>query len=318
MITGVVVPLLGLIAMMQVNGDPHRLFRMFGKIGAITICLLILGLIGPVGVVPRCISVAFGSFKSVTRQVPFAVFSAAWCCVLYLVIPRRDKVIPVIGKYLTPTKLTALVVLVFAGVMSAPPLPLHKVGYFQAFISGVHKGYQMMDLMASFFFAMSIIHFFKKIPDITPAKMMRLSIGASFVGAALLAIMYCGFLYLGAAYQSVTNDVPSADMLPAIAFHALGPTSGYFLSFTIIVACLTTSVALIAVFTDYIATLIGQSYRMQVLLSSIIVAFFASTLEFEGIMRFLGPILEVLYPFLIVVTIGSIIYESRKGHAHAR
>ena len=39
---------------------------------------------------------------------------------------------------------------------------------------------------------------------------------------------------------------------------------------------------------------------------TLVIAFFTSTLEFSGIAKILGPILEVIYPALIVLTVLSI------------
>ena len=83
------------------------------------------------------------------------------------------------------------------------------------------------------------------------------------------------------------------------------------MSITVGLACLTTAVALVSVFTEFFhRDLFREKVPYTViLLGSLAITFAISTLEFSGISSFLGPILQVCYPGLIVLTILNIAYK---------
>src|SRR5262245_8338583 len=62
-LTGVVVPFLGVIAMMLYKGDNQKFFGSMGKPATFWFPLIALSLMGPFGVLARCITVAHGSFR---------------------------------------------------------------------------------------------------------------------------------------------------------------------------------------------------------------------------------------------------------------
>jgi LIVCS family branched-chain amino acid:cation transporter len=76
-------------------------------------------------------------------------------------------------------------------------------------------------------------------------------------------------------------------------------------------ACLTTAIALAAVFSDFLHRVIFKnkvSYS-TCLIITLVLNYFISILEFTGIMKFLAPILEVCYPSLILLSILNILYK---------
>ncbi|MDP1880595.1 MAG: branched-chain amino acid transport system II carrier protein, partial [Parachlamydiaceae bacterium] len=76
----------------------------------------------------------------------------------------------------------------------------------------------------------------------------------------------------------------------------------------IALACLTTAIALISAFTVFFQKEILRyklSYQTTLILS-LILTFFISMLDFNGISSFLWPILQICYPGLIVLTFLNI------------
>lgn len=83
-----------------------------------------------------------------------------------------------------------------------------------------------------------------------------------------------------------------------------GPYAMILVCITVSLACLTTAVALISSFADFLRTQIFNekiSYKAT-LIGSLAVTFFVSTFEFTGISAFLTPILEICYPGIILFT----------------
>src|SRR5262245_48888774 len=64
LLTAVLVPLMGLIAMLLFEGDYRTFFQRIGKLPGFFLAVLILGLIGPFGAVPRCITMSFSTLSA--------------------------------------------------------------------------------------------------------------------------------------------------------------------------------------------------------------------------------------------------------------
>lgn len=301
-VTGVLIPLMGLLGVILTQGKLNIFFRPFGRWGSILLPLVIICLLGPFGVIPRCITVAYASMKTIIPGLQLSLFSLLWCILLIFLTPHRELIVPVIGRYFTPIKLTTLVVLIALGLKNAPSF-IHSSANISIFYKGIVGGYQTMDLLASFFFALSIVHYFQQ----DKATSLVKNITSAALGCILLALFYIGFVYIGAAYQPLIKDLPAEDILPFIATKCLGSTSAIFLNGTIIIACLTTSIALMAAFTDFIADMLKNRVSLlTVNIVSGVVTAVVSTLKFKGIALFLTPILELLYPALIILTVFNI------------
>lgn len=316
-ITGVLVPFLGLVAMTCLNGSQDSFFRWLGKIGAWIIPFLILLLIGPFGVIPRCITVAYGAWQSFLSTTPLWLF--ALCCVfiIWLATFGSGKIVDIIGKYFTPLKLGALALVIggafYFAITSSKGIGVNNSTASKAFVAGFFEGYHTMDLMAALFFGVSLVHYFKS--KETGKVPFKPTLVAMALGMALLMVVYMALVYLGAAYSSSISHLSGPHILPEIARLALGEASDYLISFTLVVSCLTTAVALTSVSVDFLTLKIPflKSKRQLTLILCIAVTFCIALSGFTGIMSFMEPILTWLYPFLIIMAILNIIvFYSKK------
>ena len=131
------------------------------------------------------------------------------------------------------------------------------------------------------------------------------------MGAFLLAIIYVGFSYLAAFHGNHLGITGKDELLAAITMRIAGSQAGLLVCITIALACLTTAIALISAFTDFIQKEVFKekvSYEIT-LIGALLLTFFVSTFEFSGISAFLGPILQICYPGLIVLTFLNIAYS---------
>ena len=308
-LTGVIAPLLGALAIMLYRGDTKAFFETVGKPAAFWIPLISLSLMGPFGVLARCITVAHGSFHSVFSSTPLWAFSLVSCIVIYLFTMRKNHIIPLLGTFLTPLLLTLLLVTATFGFIGGELTESSPHGHVDAFTNGFFKGYQMMDLVASFFFSTFVIqHLMRKLPDAESQPSLSIFLKSAGLGGALLGVIYVCLSMLGGLYAVELADVPATEMLNVIAQQALGPMAAPILSGTVILACLTTGVVLASLFADFLRkdiskNKISPAAAMAVTLA---ISFVISTLEFSGIASFLGPILETIYPALIVLTLVNI------------
>lgn len=314
LITAVGVPFLGLLAMTLFDGDYKKFFNRIGKVPGFLISAIILGLIGPFGAIPRCIALSYSTIQVYLPNISLELFSIISCIVIFFLTVRRNRIVDILGYVLTPILLISLAIIVVKGMLMAPSMPMAEHPSLAIFIKGLKEGYQTMDLLAAFFFCSVVLACLKEEEEEPPGpgktkKLMLQTLKASCIGAGLLAAIYIGFSYLAAHYSVNLGEISSDLLISKIAIQVLGNYAGIVACISVSLACLTTAIALSAVFAEFLHEDISLSrinYPLS-LIVTLITAFLVSTLNFTGIAAFLQPVLRILYPALIVLSIMNIL-----------
>lgn len=319
-ITAVVVPFLGLLGMILYDGQTGKYFAKLGKVPSFLLIGMMLCLMGPFGVVPRCITVSYGSVSILFPGLPYYVFSFAFCVAIVVLIWRANKIVDLMGLVLTPFKLGGLLFLIIVGLWFGESVPLSSLSPKVAFTEGLTLGYQTMDLMAAFFFSSTTVVYLRN--NLEPAAgrstLLKLSLVASLIGASILSLAYIGFVTLGAKYSNLLVTVQAEAMLAVIAQHTLGHYALPVISFTMTVACLATAVILSTLFVDFLREDVCRSTitRPQSIVLSLGITFGVSLLGFAKICELLGVVLEIAYPALIALAITNIcnkLFDMKQG-----
>lgn len=323
-LTGIFVPVMGLVGILLYNGDYQEFFERYGKIIAFSLIAFMLLILGPFGVLPRCITVAFGSFSVLNSEFPLVLFSLIMAGTVYLLCLNQNQVVPLMGAILAPAKIFSVGFILIFGLFYAHAPHASSLPTIEVFQDGALKGYQMMDLIAGFFFASVIARHFKekgKENDTSRHKTFSLALSAILLGAGILFTVYLVLSYLGATFANDLNAHAPEQYLSAIAHFTLGDFGGQAVTVAIILSCLTTIVALTTVFTDFLHEHLTRRklpYAICLALTTV-ATFLMSNLGFSGIAAFLQPILFYLYPLLIILTIVNIVwwYLQYKKHPQA-
>ncbi|MBA3723238.1 MAG: branched-chain amino acid transport system II carrier protein [Parachlamydiaceae bacterium] len=315
LVTAVGVPFMGMIAIILFRGNYQSFFDRMGKLPAAVIIACIMLLIGPFGGIPRCIALSYSTLKTSWDAFPFILFSLLACVIVFLFTYRKSRTLTLLGSVLTPLLLISLSVIIISGLMTPSELEPSSFSWLEAFKYGFLEGYNTMDLLASFFFSTIIFNGLKNYFDPKEADHDRSvfvhSIQSSIIGATLLSLIYIGFSYVAAYHAHALQITEQDQLLGSLTFKILGPYAGLFAAITIALACLTTAIALAVVFSEYLQKTVfdHRITYIQALLVTLVVTFGVSTLEFKGIVRLLAPILQIVYPALIVLTICNILYR---------
>lgn len=317
LITGIALPFLGLFVIKLHRGSYNTFFAEAGWFAKLVLPLFTLSLMASFGVAPRCITVAYGGITQMLPQMPLALFSMIFCAICFVFCLKDTFMIRALGKWMTPVLLAALAILIVVGVINAPALEVSDANQATSvFANGFLRGYQTMDLFAAFFFSSLIFRQIQAAMDekASHKEVIRVALKPSLLGAGLLAVIYCGFVFLGAHYKQFVSGVAPELILPTIAEHALGGKSALIISIIIIFSCLTTGIALHNIYARYLCSLfkLPENKFPLMLLVTIVITFLVSLLKFQGIAAFLGPALELSYPSIIALTIMSILSKEHK------
>jgi LIVCS family branched-chain amino acid:cation transporter len=315
-LTGVILPFLGLMAIMLYKGDYNAFFARIGQPFDFLLLLIVLGLMGPFGALPRCITVAFGSFELIFPGSSSLIFNFVFAGMTFLLMLDRKKIVPIIGAILTPVLLLMVFVIIIYGGLQADPLVTtgEQTHMFKDFLLGIVQGYRTLDLVAAFFFASIVIRYIDSKLEERALSLHRrrvTTVWAMILGGGLLALIYVGFVFLGSAYGQYLSPAFPERNIAIIVFQSLGPNAGPVVTIAVILACLTTAIALTSVTARFLQQRICQNrihYHVSVVIIlaiSLVIADF----NFMGIAAFLSPAVSILYPGLIVLTVLNICYK---------
>lgn len=306
-ITAAAMPVLGLYGMILYHGNIREYFGRLGKIPGFLISCIIIFLLGPLGSTPRCITLSYSTLlKNSVLDISPVLFSAVACISIYFICMKRSQILNILGKFLTPILILSLGSIICVGLFKEPSIPISSKGGLELFSFGMIEGYKTMDLLAAFFFSSTIISLLRRM--FKEGDVEKIALKSSCIGILLLALVYVGFSTIAAYHAHDLGVDNESELLSAITMKIAGPLGGVLVRITVALACLTTAVILITSFTEFFRREVLRekiSYN-QALAIALSCTFFVTTFDYSGISAFLGPILNICYPALIVLTLLNI------------
>lgn len=309
--TGAGLPLLGILAMAytgarDVQHLASRVTPWFGVFFAVALYLSI----GPLFALPRTGTVAFEVGvkpfldSDFSESLALLLFSIVFFSLAYYLAMTPGKLIDRIGKILTPVLLLSIAILALKTILDPMGELTVPQGNFLAHssVEGFLAGYQTMDALASLVFAIIVIGALQAAGVTNNQELMRMTMGAGFLAALCLAVVYGLVTYMGASSVEVTGWLDNgALVLSEIANHYWGTLGNLLLMVIIFLACLTTAVGLIAACSEYFARLIPKvSYNSFAIVFTLVSCGLANK-GLSGIISFSVPVLMLLYPLTVVL-----------------
>jgi len=314
-LTAVIVPFLGLAGMVFFDADYKRFFGRLGKVPGFLLILLLQLILGPFGVIPRLVTLMHAIIKPYLFDVSLPVFSVFCAGVIFLCCFKRQNLIRILGVVLTPILLLSLALLFLFGFLDRPVLADAPMEATDSFLHGLFVGYNTMDLIAAFLFATVVLpHFQEEValerPIDKKKALFKKIFATSLIAAALLFFTYIGLSFIAAYHAHTVTYSSSEELLGAIAYKLLGATGSFFAGTAILTACLTTAITLTLIFADYLQKDLCREKisSMTALIATLFIASCFSNLGFANIAAILGPILQICYPALIVLTVFNILH----------
>lgn len=298
-LTAVFVPFLGIVAMIVYNGNYREFFQSIGRIPGFLITLTILCFWIPFGSGPRCITLAFAALQDDLGFHSLPVFSFFYTLLVIVLSLKKNRIIHILGIILTPLLLSALGAVIYLGLSDLRIFPSTEYASIQALQVGLLEGYNTMDLIASFFFSSTVIGILSQKTD--KNSPLAQTARASVIAVIILGGVYLGLMALASAHADKLLGLSKDKLLPFLAGNLLGQPFGIIASVAIALACLTTSIALATVFTDFLFVDLFKKKlsRTSCLFLTSIITFIMACLGFETISALSTPVFQILYPMLI-------------------
>jgi len=308
LITGIGMPLLGVIASARAGGSVEHLAGRVGPGFARILSMVVILAIGPLLAIPRTAATTFE--MGIQPNLPWvspALGSLIYFAITLFFALNESKVVDKIGKILTPFLIATLLLIILKGIFS--PLATPTEGSLAApFSSGFREGYQTMDAMASIVFAEIIIAalVFKGYAGVT--DQIKLASLAAVVAASGLGFVYGGLMYLGATSRSVfPAGIERTSLLIGIAQGILGSGGKVVLGLAVSLACLTTSIGLTATVGDYFSNITKEKLTYKAIcIATVVFSGVFATVGVTRIVQIAVPLLVLVYPIAICLILLTI------------
>ena len=280
-----------------------KLSNNFGSI----LSLVCITLVGPLLSIPRTgattYEVALSPFYPNINKI---LFSFLFFALVYILTINGSKVVDRVGKYLTPTLLIILAILIIKGIFY-PDVVLESTAG-NKFSAGFIEGYQTMDSLGPIFLTGIILEDLKNKGISEKNDLIRATIYSGLIAVFGLVIVYTGLTYVGAKSIAFADpDLNRTSLLIAISENLLGRNVQIALSLVVGFACLSTAIGLVSAFASIFAENFKKlSYRFFVRLG-VVISFALSILGVDKIMEISIPILLFVYPIVISLYILNLI-----------
>lgn len=307
-ITSVLLPTLGIIAMMPAHGQYERLFLgLGGQRFARWFFLIILAFWIPFGSGPRCVVLAHASIMTFSPlKMPLWLFSFVFLFLIYICVQKRNNIIDILGKILTPLLLLSIISMVIAS-LSSGQINIIDVDAKDVLFKSLIDGYYTQDLIAAIFFSSALVTMVNARVK-HEKEALKIVMKASILAISLLFFIYLGLMAASAVHGENLAHLSGEKLVSNLALLSLGQNFGGISSIAVSLACFTTEVALVLVFADFLSHNVfhkSQSHRALILTLIIIGAL--SLLEFQRIMAIISPAMQIIYPLLFLLVLRFLI-----------
>lgn len=322
-ITAILLPLMGLIAMVLFNGNYYAFFYRLGLLPGKFIIFASMIIIGPLIAIPRIVTLSHTMIApfipiSLLQEVSLTssfIFSLIFLGVTFLACYKESKIVAILGNFISPLLLGSLLIIIIKGLLAGHQVVGGVLTPFQAFYKNLIVGYETLDLLGGIFFSSIILHILVKTPegkDMSQNRLALLSLKAGLLGVGLLAAVYLGMSLLGLYYGHGLELVNPGELFRSISFAIMGNQGAAIISIAVLMACLSTSIALAAVVAEYVQRELFNktiSY-VQALILVLCAAMQLSIFGLDSVLALTaGVITFVGYPVLVCLTICNLAYK---------
>lgn len=311
-LTAVLLPTLGIWAMIPAHGQYERLFNGLGgqKLARIFF-LLVLAFWIPLGSGPRCVVLAHASIGIfLPFFIPLWLFSLLFLFLTYICIKNKSRLIDILGKVLTPILLLSIFLIIISSVNNINISPLYGDS-LDVFIKSLIDGYYTQDLISAIFFSSSLVGMVNMRVG-HEKESLKIVFKAGLIAMTLLLLIYFGLMAASSVHADSLKGISGEKLVGQLAKIALGSNWGFISSVAVSLACFTTEIALVLVFADFLShNFFHRAQSEKALIFTLVLIFFLSLLEFTGIMAIISPAMQIIYPLLFLLVIRFLILNTK-------
>lgn len=306
-----VIPLLALFGHAKLQGTMLDFGNKVSPLFSLVFCLCVY-IIAIALPIPRTAAVTHEMSIMPFFNTSSLLTSSIYFGFAFFFVMKRDSILSILGKFLTPLIVLILLTIILISVFTAPDVMNPSVLKSPAIIAGLLEGYQTYDALGGILIGGVVIISLNIEGTSTFEERKSIIAKSGLVAATGLFIIYAGMIAIGAMHNSEFEvSISRPELLTGLSLKTLGNIGNVFLSILISLACFTTAVSVIVGTADFFKGLFKDSQTVYV-----ITAIIACTLgvlvgqfDVQYIIRIALPVLMFIYPLTIVLIILNAIPE---------
>lgn len=327
-ITGVGLPLLAVASFgMSGTEDMLHLSSKISKGYGIFFTSLLTLSIGPFFAIPRCATTSFTvgiePIVHSSNKIALLLFSLAFFAIVLVFSLKETALLTWIGKVINPLFLVVYGVLLIAS-FAKPIAPFTSIQPDASYAStsllnGVLEGYNTMDALAGLLFGIVVIDAVKNFGVSGDKNIMKSTMLSGAYTCVLMAVIYMLSSIMGASSRGIFPISDNGGIaLSEISHHYFGRFGATLLAAIVTLACLKTSIGLVASCSSLFVKLFSglKLSRTAWVYIITIFSFVVANFGLNTIIQISVPVLMFIYPLTITLILlaifGNIFKQDRK------
>ena len=274
--------------------------------------ILMFGIVYSLGFIagPRTCAVSFelGVKPILGDNANLAIYSTLFFLIAWMLTIRESKMIEIIGKWLTPTLVVGLLIVIGISIFSPLGEMRTTPQIDNVWYMGLIAGYQTLDVPSALVYAFVVSMALANAGFTTTESKVKGVMIASAVVGVLMFVIYGGLCYIGATASTIYGpDVQHGDLVVILFQKLLGVTGSGVLGILVLLACLTTAIALIGAPATFLVRVSEGKLKYNYVVTLLCFAYaLIANLGLSTILSIAIPIILALYPATLVMVLLSL------------
>ncbi len=266
--------------------------------------------IGPLIALPR----AGASVYEVAIKPIIPDAQPVWVCVLFFGAVMGasfslNRITGILGKIFAPILLFFLALLIVPGLFMGSTVNIDPTIIEDRFYVGFQEGYQTMDVLAGLIFAVLLIAGANRKSYTHVKDKIEVVVKSAILAAICMLLVYGGLFYLGAHATVDTANTTRSSLLIYLATQYFGSNGVYLISILMILACITTAIALTAGSANFFERLTkGKLGYIEGVISITLVSTLLAITGVDGIIEYAAALLNFIYPVTLVLILSVLLF----------
>ncbi len=237
-----------------------------------------------------------------------------WVCVLFFGAVMGasfslNRITGILGKIFAPILLFFLALLIVPGLFMGSTVNIEPTIIEDRFYVGFQEGYQTMDVLAGLIFAVLLIAGANRKSYTHVKDKIEVVVKSAILAAVCMLLVYGGLFYLGAHATVDAANTTRSSLLIYLATQYFGSNGVYLISILMILACITTAIALTAGSANFFERLTkGKLGYIEGVISITLVSTLLAITGVDGIIEYAAALLNFIYPVTLVLILSVLLF----------
>ncbi|MCB0461229.1 MAG: branched-chain amino acid transport system II carrier protein [Flavobacteriaceae bacterium] len=306
-----IIPLMALFGHAKLQGTMLDFGNKVSPLFSLVFCLCVYSIAITLPI-PRTAAVTHEMAIQPFFSTPSLLTSSLYFGLAFIFVMKRDSILSILGKFLTPLIVLILLAIIVIGLFTAPETMNPSVLKSPPLVAGLLEGYQTYDALGGILIGGVVIISLNLEGGVSFKDKKAIIAKSGLVAASGLFIIYAGMIAVGALHNTEFEaSISRPGLLSGLSLKTLGNIGNLFLSVLISLACFTTAVSVIVGTADFFKGLFKESqtaYTVTAIISCLI-GILIGQMDVKYIIDVALPVLMFIYPLTVVLIFLNIFPE---------